>query len=93
MLKRHYIWDILEINWKEVKVTLNGNKINFPNSVILKFRYKFKIRQYIDGDPLLLHIMLKQGGTCFSLASDAENEREISEIPHNRGEAITQNIA
>ena len=26
-LKRSRIWDIMEIDWKEVNVTLNGNKI------------------------------------------------------------------
>ena len=42
-LKRNIILDILEIDWKEVSVTLNGNKVNLPNSVIIPFRDKFKI--------------------------------------------------
>ena len=29
-LKKHYIWDILEINWKEVKEMFNGKAINLP---------------------------------------------------------------
>ena len=26
-LHKHYIWDILEIDWKEIKVTFNGKVI------------------------------------------------------------------
>ena len=36
-LNKHYIWDILEVDWKEVKVTLNGKAINLPKSVTIKF--------------------------------------------------------
>ena len=36
-LKRNRIWVIMEIDWKEVNVTLNGNKINLPNSAMIKF--------------------------------------------------------
>ena len=43
-LKRNLIWDVLELNWKEVSVTLHGNKINLPTSVIIPFRDKFRIR-------------------------------------------------
>ena len=62
-LKRNKIWDVIEINWKEVNVTLNGNKINLPKSVTIKFRDKFKIRCLVKREPLLFHIMLKQGFT------------------------------
>ena len=36
-LKKHDIWDILEVDWKEVKVMFNGNTINLPKSVTIKF--------------------------------------------------------
>ena len=61
--KKKWIWDILEIDWKEVKVTLNGNGINLPSSVIIPFRDKFRARKLIGKHPLLLHVMLKQGKT------------------------------
>ena len=32
-LKKLYIWDILEIDWTEVKVTFNGKAINLPKLV------------------------------------------------------------
>ena len=62
-LKRNRIGDIIEIDWKEINVTLNGNKINFPKSVTIKLRDKFKIRHLVIREPLLFHIMLKQGFT------------------------------
>ena len=36
-LKQNFIWDIIEIDWKGVNMTLNGNKVNLPNSVTIKF--------------------------------------------------------
>ena len=43
-LKKHYIWDILEIDSKEVMVTLTGKAFNLPKSVTIKFQDKFKVR-------------------------------------------------
>ena len=43
-LKSNLIWDILELDWKEVSVTLHGNKINLPGPVIIPFRDEFKSR-------------------------------------------------
>ena len=43
-LIKNYIWDTLEINWKEVTVTFNDNKINLPRVVIIKLPDKFKVR-------------------------------------------------
>ena len=43
-LKRNILWDVIELDWKEVNMTLNGNKINLLASVIILLRDKFKIR-------------------------------------------------
>ena len=43
-LKRNWIWDVLELDWKEVSMTLHGNNINLPTSAILPCRNKFRIR-------------------------------------------------
>ena len=34
-LNKNYIWDVLEIDWKEVTVTFNENKINLPRAVTI----------------------------------------------------------
>ena len=62
-LHRDTIWHILDIDWQNITVTVNGNAINFPGSVIIPFRDKFKIRQMIGSRALLLYLMLKQGQT------------------------------
>ena len=44
-LKKNCIWDVLEVDWKDISMTLNGNEINFPSSVIIPFRDKFRVRK------------------------------------------------
>ena len=68
-VKKHYIWDILELDWKEVKVTFNGKAINLPKLVTIRFLDKFKVRNMMESQPLLFHLMLKQGFNWFTLAS------------------------
>ena len=36
-LHRNKVWDILEIDWKNITVAVNGNVINLPSSVIIPF--------------------------------------------------------
>ena len=43
-LIKNYLWDTLEIDWKEVIVTFNGNKIDLPRVVIIKLKDKIKAR-------------------------------------------------
>ena len=43
-LIKNYLWDTLEIDWKEVMVTFNGNKIDLPRVVIIKLQDKIKVR-------------------------------------------------
>ena len=64
-LKRNILWDIIELNWKEFNMALNRYKINLPASVIIPLRDKFKIRCTVKWEPLLFHIMQRQGMTWF----------------------------
>ena len=68
-LHRNTIWDILDIDWWNITVTLNGSVINLPGSVIMPFRDKFKIRLMIGSRPLLLHLMLRQGQIWYPLSN------------------------
>ena len=43
-LNKDYICNTLEIDWKEVTVTFNENKINLPRVVTIKLQDKIKIR-------------------------------------------------
>ena len=77
--KKNWIWDVLEIDWKKVKMTLNGNEINLPTSIILQFRDKFQARKLIRKQPLLLHMMLKQGKTWFTLENDNRDPNVVND--------------
>ena len=68
-LNKHYIWDILEVDWKEVKVTFNWKVIDVPKSIMIKLRDKFKVRHMMESQPILFHLMLKQGFNWFTLTS------------------------
>ena len=50
-------------------MTFNGDRINLPKSLTIKFRDKFKIRHMMKRESLLFHIMLRQVFTWFTLAS------------------------
>ena len=71
-LNKNYIWDTLEIDWKEVTVTFNENKISLPRVVTIKLQDKIKVRCLMKREPLLFHLMLKQGITWFTLAADMQ---------------------
>ena len=76
-LNRHYIWDILEIDWSEIKVTFNGKVINLPKSISVRLWDKFKVRQMMGSQPIHFHLMLKQGFNWFALTQE---NQEIAEI-------------
>ena len=60
---------MLEVDWKEVTVTFNDNKINLPRVVTIKLQHKIKVRCLMKGEPILFHLMQKQGITWFTLAA------------------------
>ena len=35
--KKIWIWDVLEIDWSDISITLNDNEIGLPSSVIISF--------------------------------------------------------
>ena len=87
-LHKDMLWDVLEIDWRLVTITLSGNVNNLPDSVIIPCRDKFKIRQIIKNKPLLLHLMLKQGQTWYLLS----NIRDMMEIENNVPQSIDMHI-
>ena len=69
-LKKNWIWDVLEIDWSDVSITLNDNEIRLPRSVIIPFNEKYRARKLLRKHPLLFYLMLKQGKTWFSLVPE-----------------------
>ena len=43
-LNKYYIWDVLEIDWSDIKVTFNGKVINLQKSITVRLWDKFKVR-------------------------------------------------
>ena len=66
--------DILEIDWSGIKVTFNGKVINLPKSITVKLWDNFKVRHMMGSQPILFHLMLKQGFNWFTLTP---KEQEI----------------
>ena len=76
-LNKYYIWDVLEIEWSAVKVTFDGKVINLPKSIMVKLWDKFKVRQMMGSQPLLFHLMLKQGFNWFTLTQEDQEADEV----------------
>ena len=75
MLKSRKIgsWDVLEIDWSDISITLNDNEIDLPSSVIIPFKERYRARKLLRKHPLLFYVMLKQGKTWFSLVPELRN--------------------
>ena len=72
-LKKNCIWDVLEIDWSNISITLNDNEIDLPSSVIIPFKERYRAKRLLRKHPLLFYIMLKQGKTWFSLVPEPRN--------------------
>ena len=58
-INKNWIWDVLEIDWSVVSITLNDNEIDLPSSVIIPFKERYRARKLLRKHPLLFYIMLK----------------------------------
>ena len=72
-IKKNWIWDVLEIDWSEVSIMLNDNKIDLPSSVIIPFKERYRARKLLRKHLLLFYVMLKQGKMWFSLVPEPRN--------------------
>ena len=43
-LNKNYLWDTLEIDWKEVTVIFNDNKIHLPKIIVIKLQDKINLQ-------------------------------------------------
>ena len=72
-LKKNWIWDVLEIDWSNINIMLNGSDIDLPSSVIIPFKERYRARRLLRKHPLLFYIMLKQSKTWFGLVPEPRN--------------------
>ena len=73
-LNKKYLWGTLEIDWEDVTVTFNDNKIELPRIVEIRICDKIRVRRLMNREPLIFHVMIREGTTQFNL------ETEIPEI-------------
>ena len=71
--KRNWVWDVLEIDWRNIGMMLNGNDINLPSTVVIPLRDKFRGRRPLRRQPLFFHVMVKQGKTWFTVDHNDRN--------------------
>ena len=64
------MWDTLEIDWKEVTVTFNDNKIELPKIIAIKIWDKIKVRKLMNREPIIFHMMIRQGIMWFNLETE-----------------------
>ena len=69
-LNKYYLWDTLQIDWKEVTVTFNDNKIELPRIVAIRIRDKIKVRRLMNREPIIFHVMIRQRITWFNLETE-----------------------
>ena len=55
------LWNILELEWNEVTMTLNDSFIKLLTLVTIPLRDESKVRRIIKRDLLMVHIMLPHG--------------------------------
>ena len=67
-LERRLLWDVVQIDWKEVIMTLNGNMIHLNTSVIIPLRDKFRLRHIMRERSVVLHIMQYYSWYAFLIA-------------------------
>ena len=72
-IKKNWTWNVLEIDWSDVSIMLNDNKIDLPSLVIIPFKERYRVRKLLRKHPLLFYVMLKQGKTWFSLVPEPRN--------------------
>ena len=68
---------ILEIDQSKVKVIFNSRVISLPKLITIKLWDKLKVSHMIGSQPILFHLISKQGFNWFTLAQE---EQEIENI-------------
>ena len=94
-LKKNWIWNVLEIDWSNVSITLNNNKTDLPSSIIIPFNERYRARRLLRKHLLLFYVMLKQGKTWFSLVPEPRNLSVTNDNnlnPNGRQESRLKNL-
>ena len=73
ILKKNWIWDVLEINWNNTHVILNDKEISLPGTLTIPLVYKLKVRKLLtERNSLHVYIMLKHRKSWYNLESEQD---------------------
>ena len=73
ILKKNWIWDVLEIKWGNIHIVLKSKEIHLPTTLLVPLIHKLKVRKLFGKRDLMhMYIMLKQGKSCYNLESEQE---------------------
>ena len=68
ILKKNWIWDVLEIKWGNTHITLNNKVIHLPTTLLIPLIHKIKVRKLFNKINLMhIYIMLKQQKSWYNL--------------------------
>ena len=60
ILKKNWIWDVLEIKWGNTYITLNNKEIHLPTTLLILLVHKIKVRKLFNKINLMhVYIILK----------------------------------
>ena len=64
---KHCLWDSFVVDWKQMKMYVNGTPVHLPSSLTMPLRDKIKTRRMMTKDTLDLQFMIKQGTNWYNL--------------------------
>ena len=51
ILKKEWIWDVLEIKWEGNHIVLNDKAVHLPTTLLIPFIHKLKVRKLFGREP------------------------------------------
>ena len=68
ILKKNWIWDVLEIKWENTCIALNDKEIHLPTTLLIPLVHKIKVRNLFNKINLMhIYKMLKQQKSWYNL--------------------------
>ena len=66
-LYKNYLWDTININWKDVILKVANKTISLPTVITVPLIYKIRTRLIFHKENKVAHFMIQKGKTLFSL--------------------------
>ena len=90
ILKKNWIWDVLEVKLGNTHITLNDKEIHLPTTLLVPLIHKIKVRKLFNKINLMhIYIMLKQRQSWYNL----ECEWEYTHFKKHTPRTILDNLS